>query len=174
MAEIMQSRCATALQLEWRVYLYCIMSMRADKPVIINGKSKLLRESIMAAIGIIILTFIQGFEVVYFFVPAVIFIHLVSYPFRRIVEISPELLVIRRIYRKLGKVTKFKIDEVRSAATVQSLYHYGTGSRDSWLVLHFKDERVEKVFLGTGFDRYALEHELGKYVEIFTPNLLDL
>ena len=128
----------------------------------------------MVAIGIIILTFVQGFEVVYFFVPAVIFILVVWYPFRRIAEVSPESLVIRRIFRKLGKVTTFSMFEIRSAATEQSLYHYGGGSRDTWLVLHFKDGRVEKVFLGTHFNRHALENELSKYIEIFTPNFWDL
>ncbi len=149
------------------------MNDQVNKPVIINGRSELRYVAIAAFFTLLCLVFFDGFEVLYFFIPVTVCFFVVTYPFRRIAELSPELLVIRRNCRKLGKVTVFRINDIRSAATEQSLYHYGISSRDSWLVLHFKDGRVEKVFLGE-FNRCALERELGKYVEIFTPDFWDL
>lgn len=150
------------------------MNNRVNKPVIINGRRELRYIAIAGCFAMLFIGFFDGFEVLHFYIPVMIVLFIISYPFRRIAEISPEFLVIRRNFRKFGKVTTFRMDEIRSAATEQSLYHYTGGNRDTWLILHFKDGRVEKVFLGINFNKHALEDELGKYVEIFTPNFWEL
>lgn len=142
--------------------------LRGKSAKIIGGLTRI--DLLFIPISIVIIGLVNGLETLYFLVPIAIIIHGIQYPFQRVAEISSECLTIRRNYRKFGKVRTFKIDEIRSAATES---FFGRPP-DCWLVLHHKNDTVERVYLGKGFNRAALENELGKYVEIFTPNFKDL
>lgn len=114
--------------------------------------------------------FMLGEFTTYIFISLSVVISIVGYPFRRIVEVSPDEIVIRRNYRKLGRVRAYKmkdIQEVGTRATRRFQLKFGR-NEPALLALHFKDGTKEKIFLPWQMDVQAIKGEMGKYVDTIT------
>jgi|GEM_PF-6901245 len=116
----------------------------------------------------------------YMFVPLVIGFSVLSLPFIKLTIISPEEIVVRRWYKRLGRVETIRMEDVRSATTTQPptlkamIANSGDNARPV-LRLHMKDDSITELTLGRYTRCKALEKELGKYVELFgAPGLLEM
>lgn len=137
---------------------------------------------LIQAISIIIVWIIMGIQVLFFIVPFILIGYIVGYPFLKLVEVSPKQIVIRRMYRRLGRVYTINMSDIKSATTtlpptLRTIFSNSrrVGPQYHILTLQMKDNSRLELHISRFIVCSELEKELSKYVEIFgTPRFLDI